>query len=341
MSQRRKKREMPNLRKDLISGQWVVIAPRRSERPHLAAQEHTHSRQADEDAICPFCPGNENELLSIITHYSTPGAPGWSVRVVPNKFATFTGTAEIPAPLPEDSEAPTFGFSEVIIESPRHDADLTTMSEDEFFGVMHMYRERFDALIKEKGIAHVTLFRNYGPLSGASLGHPHSQLVATGIYPPRVSLQRNRARDHFAKYSRCIMCDELASELDAGLRIIEKTDTFVALVPYAAQYSSEIWIIPARHQAGFDEITEAEMHDFGHMLRRSLQRLRAVLGDVSYNFVVDTTGHHGRAEPYLHWRLRIAPKLVHWGGFELGTGMAVNPSSPEADAAALRSAGIS
>lgn len=229
----------------------------------------------------------------------------------------------------------------MIIETPRHDADLTALNDEDLLTLMQAYRERFAALMSQEAIRRVILFQNSGPLSGASLAHPHSQIVAMRIDPPMMTALENRARNYFAEYTSCILCDEVKRERDASIRIVEAGDAFTVLVPFAAQYPSEVWIIPVRHQARFDEIADPELESFGLTLRRSLRRLHAVYGAISHNFIIDTAGAGDAGAPHLHWRLRLVPKLTHWGGFELGTHLPINPSIPERDAAALRSAKLS
>ncbi len=329
---------MHELRKDRISGQWVVIAPGRKDRPQQFASHGVRELPDDGPEACPFCPGNEHELPGIIAEYRSADSLGWQVRVVPNKYAAFSPDAETPDGELGRQSRTAFGFSEVIIDSSRHDANLTTLNDQELLTLMQAYRERFAALISEDAIQRVILFRNSGPLSGASLAHPHSQIVAIGINPPMINALETRARSYFEEHSSCILCDEIEREREEALRIVEASDDFIVIVLFSAEYLSVIWSFPARHQARFDEISDSELESFGLALRRSLMRLHAVHGVVSYNFVVDSAGASDKGAPHLHWRLRIAPKLTHWGGFELGISLPVIPSAPETDAAALRSA---
>ena len=331
---------MRELRQDRITGQWVVIAPGRGDRPQQFASYGMHGSPDGDDGsqTCPFCPGNEHELPGIIAEYRAPDSAGWQVRVVPNKYAAFSLDARTTDKKPGHQSQSALGFSEVIIDTPRHDAKLTTLNNHDLLTLMQAYRERFDALMSEEAIQRVILFRNSGPLSGASLAHPHSQIVAIGVDPPMLTALENRAREYFEEHSHCLLCDEIKGERDKALRIVETSDDFTVIVPFAPQYPSEIWIIPTRHQARFDEISDRELECFGRTLRRSLMRLYTVYGAISYNFVIDSAGKTDKGTPYLHWRLRIAPKLTHWGGFELGANLPVIPSAPETDAAALRSA---
>lgn len=329
---------MSELRQNNITGAWVVIAPRRGERPHDVAHDAMHA--SDDGASCPFCPGYEDQLTEILAEYPSEVAPGWSVRVISNLYPAFRPNESVHHLSDGKYVAqPAFGYQEVIIESPRHDADLATLSDAELTVLMRAYHDRFKFLISLDGIETVTLFRNHGAAGGASLSHPHSQIIATGLRPPRLQALDNRAGDHFERTGNCSLCDEMKAELAVGLRIVEACDAFVTFVPFAAQHPFEMWIVPLKHQSRFDAMNEAEVEQFGLALRGALRRLRLHRGDVAYHFAVDCAGRSDSASPHLHWQLRIAPRIAPWGGFELGTGIVINPVSPEQAAMHLRKVG--
>lgn len=334
---------MSELRQDRMTGAWVIVAPERGLRPRDAVPLRSGAEAVPPfDPACPFCPGNEAKLPGVLVETRSAQPPGWRLRVVPNKYAVAR-----PEITPADENEgphrilPVHGYSEVIVEAPRHDADLVSMSTDDIVALVAAYRRRFSELIARPGIAAVMLFRNRGEASGASLLHPHSQLIALGMIPPRIRAMAVSMREAWERTGRCATCAELAFELAANERIIEETETFVALAPFAAALPFEMWLVPRRHQASFIQLSDAEAADLGILLRRSLRRLKSAQHDPPYNFVVesfdamDATGH------FAHWRLRIAPSLATWGGFELGTGIPINPSSPELDARVLRETAIS
>ena len=182
------------------------------------------------------------------------------------------------------------------------------------------------------------LFRNHGSKGGASQVHPHAQIVATGFVPALVHQVSEWGGAYHAEHGRCPTCDELAWERERKVRMIEDAPDFLVLVPFAAEHPFETWIVPKRHEASFVRMTGDRLTQFGHVLRRTLERLRIVKDDPAYNFVIDSADRGHLQSPGVHWRLRIAPDLATWGGFELGAGMAINPSRPEDDAALLRAA---
>jgi UDPglucose--hexose-1-phosphate uridylyltransferase len=331
---------MSELRQDRTTGRWVIIAPRRGTRPggKLETQRRAHD-VAHDRASCPFCPGHEAELPGIVAETPAAGAPGWSVRVVPNKFPALQPQATLEAPSSDDHRTRAGrGIHEVVIESPRHDADLASMTAPERLAVVSMYRQRSRELLAQDGIETVVLFRNRGSRAGASQDHPHAQIVALDLVPPRLTALIETGLRHFQREGRCATCAELDVDRHDGRRVVEDSAHFVALVAFAAEHPFELWIVPKRHRASFTDIDDGELGDLGEILGRSLRRLSAALNDPSYRLVVDSAPKSGIAAPHLHWRLRIVPETVAWGGFELGAEMAINPSRPEDDAAALRAA---
>ncbi len=266
-----------------------------------------------------------------------PAQPAWSVRVVPNKFPAVQPDLKTIA---EDAGRHRlqdgYGFHEVIIESPRHDADLVAMSDAEIEVVVSVYSERSRQLLYRPGIEAVVLFRNHGRRGGASLQHPHAQAVALALLPPTLAQLARWGHGYHHEHGRCPTCDEIGTERTLKKRIIEETQNFLVFVPFAAEHPFETWIAPIEHQASFLSMRDLQRIEFAHLLRRTLNRLRRARDDPPYNFVIDSAARSQVQSTYLHWRLRIAPDLATSGGFELGSGMAINPSSPERDAAVLR-----
>lgn len=332
---------MSELRQDRATGALVIIAPQRRRRPTDSAAAGRRSESLPRfEPTCPFCPGHEAELPGIIAEAAADSSPGWSVRVVPNKFPALLPANPAPPAHPRHHMRAGRGLHEVVIESPRHNADLAAMTTAERQAVVAMYRQRCAALLGEAWIETVVLFRNHGAAGGATLAHPHAQIIALGLVPPRLTAISEAGLNYFRKEGRCATCDELEVELAQRERIVDQNAHFLATVPYAAEHPFELWLVPKRHHASFTEAGDAELHDFSDLLGRSLQRIEAALQHPSYNFVIDSAPKSEIAAPHLHWRLRIVPETVTWGGFELGTGLPINPSIPEDDAAVLRAVAL-
>jgi UDPglucose--hexose-1-phosphate uridylyltransferase len=330
---------MSEFRQDRTSGHWVIVAPQRSRRPQMHRPKEEARKRPRFDPTCPFCPGNEAELPGIITETAADDAPGWRVRIVPNKFPAVL--ADPPPIVFTDHRArPGDGAHEVIIESPWHDADPGTMPVSDLAALVGVYRERSRVLLGRDDIEAAVLFRNYGRPAGASLAHAHAQIIALPMVPARVAGIGEWAKRYHREHGRCPMCEELAIERKTAERIIDENETFTALVPFAAEHPCEVWVVPKRHQASFTALSDEDLPAVAGMLGRTLARLRIALDDPPYNFVVDSAPKGDLAAPYWHWRLRIVPDIATWGGFELGSGLPINPSRPEDDARLLRAASV-
>lgn len=333
---------MSEFRQDRTTGAWAIIAPERGLRPQASSLgAHGPEPPHEFDADCPFCPGNEAKLPGILAETPSHSPPGWQVRVVPNKYPVARSSAPPTRQMiGHQITIPCHGHHEVIIESPRHNANPSSFSDEHIFNLVSLYHQRFSELSSRSGIETVVLFRNQGIAGGASLDHPHSQIIALGMTPPRLRSLADWMGRCWQETGRCVTCDELDLECAHGQRVVENTQTFLAIVPFAASVPFEIWIIPKRHQASLVDINRVECADFGWILRDALRRLRSACGDPPYNFAVESFDFLDRDAAHAHWRLRIAPDLVTWGGFELATGVPINPSSPEADADLLRKAAL-
>jgi UDPglucose--hexose-1-phosphate uridylyltransferase len=239
---------MPELRKDPVVGRWVIISTERARRPSDFVAEATPPRTG----LCPFCAGNEEQTPPEILAGRAPNlaadGPGWTYRVVPNKYPALRIEGDLEA-VGEGlfDRMNGVGAHEVIIETPAHHASLATMSVDEVTDVLRAYRERVLDLKKDPRFAYVLVFKNHGEAAGASLEHPHSQLIATPIIPIMVREELEGAADYYARKERCVWCDILRQERRAQRRLIAERGGFVALAPYAPRFPCETWIIPARH----------------------------------------------------------------------------------------------
>lgn len=330
---------MSELRQDRTSGRWVIIAPQRGRRPGSHDGRVRSVTPPRFDPGCPFCPGHEAELPGILAETPDQNAPGWRVRVVPNKYPALEAHAPAPADTGHTAQS-GYGFHEVVIESPRHDVDLSTMSADARLAAVTAYRDRSRVLLQQPGIEAAVVFRNHGARAGASLMHPHAQIIALGPVPPRLAAMTAWSRAYLRDHGRCPTCEELEIESRDGTRVVDENDLYLVLVPFAAEHPFETWIVPRHHQSSFTDLGDDDLAAFGEMLVSSLRRLNGALRNPSFKFVIESASKGDVGMPYFHWRLRLTPEVTTWGGFELGTAMAINPSSPEQNAATMRAAGL-
>jgi UDPglucose--hexose-1-phosphate uridylyltransferase len=330
---------MPELRKDPVVGRWVIIATERARRPTDFGQEPVRLRNAS----CVFCEGHEDktppEILAGRPSGSRQDGPGWSYRVVANKFPALRIEGDL-EPTGEGlfDRMNGVGAHEVVIETPEHTSTLATMSVDAVADVMLAYRERLRDLKKDPRFDYVLVFKNHGEAAGASLEHPHSQLIATPIIPIMVTEEVDASLRYFIRKERCVWCDVLRQERRSGRRMIVEADGFSAVAPFAPRFPFETWILPIRHRSAFEECEVDELRALAGVLRTFLRRLNALLNDPPFNFVLHTAPFRDSNLEHFHWHLEVIPKLSRVAGFEWGSGFFINPVPPEDAAAALRQA---
>lgn len=331
---------MPELRKDPITGRWVIISTERGKRPSDFVRE---SVQMKGGSFCPFCPGNETRTPPEILAYGRNGSgkdtPGWTVRVVPNKFPALG----IEGNLDRQGEGlfdrmNGIGAHEVIIETPDHQSTLATLSDKSIEEVLWAYRDRVLDLKNDKRFRYILLFKNHGEAAGASLEHTHSQLIALPIVPKRVREEVDSSKRYFETKERCIFCDVIRQEMETGTRVILGNDQFIALSPYAPRFPFEAWILPRQHSSSFENQPGSVYASLAKLLREFLARLDSVLDCPAYNYVIHTSPIGEEINDHYHWHVEMMPKLTRVAGFEWGTGFYINPTPPEEAARFLREA---
>ncbi len=329
---------MPELRRDATSGRWVIIATDRAARPTDFTRPLEEVQNRDR---CPFCPGREfetpPEIVALRPDGSPPNTPGWEVRVVPNKYPALRiegVLAPTGAPLFEHMDG--VGAHEVIIETPEHDTHLGLMSPEWVAKVLWVYRERYLDLDRDPRFRYALLFRNHGRSAGASLSHPHSQLIALPVVPRQAEEELEVARGYFADHARCLYCDLLSSERQSGERLVYENEGFLVYEPFASRFPYETWVVPKRHAASFGELTDDELHAAADALRTALAKLHQLLANPPYNFIVHSAPYDAGPGHFYHWHIEIIPRLTQVAGFEWGTGFYINVVPPEEAARQLR-----
>lgn len=325
------------IRHNPLTGQWVIYSKARGQRPHdFNSQAGDEAEAPEHSDSCPFCPGNEPALGEVVMELPGDGPHGWATRVIPNKFPALR-----PSLSPSRRNSGLYlwldghGRHEVIIESPRHNADIALMSPAEVEAIIETYLLRYHAYNRKHDGMYVVIFRNHGPRAGTSLLHPHSQAIVTPVVPRQVRYTNHEALDYYDRMGKCLMCDILAQEIEDGSRIIAQNEDFICHAPYAAETPFELIIAPKGHHADFGATTPEQGASLAAILRQVLGLLRGRLGNPSYNYVIMTPPRFRRHEPALHWYLRIRPRLTTRAGFEIGSGMSINPRLPEEDVAYL------
>jgi UDPglucose--hexose-1-phosphate uridylyltransferase len=331
---------MTQLRQNLATKEWVIIATERARRPDdFIHSGHGPAHDVPElDAHCPFCPGNEEDELEALR---LPETGPWEVRIVRNLYPAvapegmlvrdFAGVAR---------EMSGIGYHEILVESRLHNETLALMTPAAVTSVFRALVERGREIAQDRRIEMIVIFKNHGHSAGASLLHPHTQIVALPIVPNDVRVRADEARRYYDQQGQCVFCDVLGHELASQTRIVCETDHFVALVPYAAAGPFNTWIMPRRHTASFFGITEVELEDLGGIVQTMLRKLYEGLYNPDYNFVVRTAPTRDGGVDYLHWYITLVPRLAQAAGFELGSGIFINVTLPEACAEFLRKTGV-
>ena len=328
---------MPELRKDPIVGRWVIISTERGKRPSDFPMEN---RRRDAK-LCPFCPTNESstppEIMAFRDNGSKPNSPGWTLRVIPNKFPALRIEGDINREgMGIFDKMNGIGAHEVIIETPDHQKDMADLDQRQMENVIWAYRERIVDLKRDPRFRHIMIFKNQGEAAGASLEHSHSQLIATPIVPIRIHNELEGAKKYLEYKERCIYCDMVRQESNDAVRVVSRNNNFVAFEPFASRFPFETWILPQKHGAAFENISPEQVTAFADILKDTLSRLSLALNNPAYNFVLHSSPVELR-QPYdYHWHLELMPKLTKVAGFEWGTGFYINPTIPEDAAQYLR-----
>ena len=338
---------MQEMRKDPVTGRWVIIAPGRARRPtdfsRQAFPRETFLRESSQinDGSCPFCEGHESEtppeIFALRPATSPKDSPGWTVRVVANKFPALSPEGNLDRKTDGMLESMDgVGAHEVIIESPDHSQTLATMSEEQIGRVFRTFRDRMLDLKRDKRFQYILIFKNQGPGAGATLQHPHSQLVALPVVPRQVIEELRGAENYFKLKEHCIFCDTLQQELASGIRVIDQNEDFVTLAPYASRFPFEACILPRRHQPAFESAPPALYESLARPVKTLMAKFDIALKHPAFNLVIHTAPLDESHNDYYHWHIEIMPKLSKIGGFELGTGFYINPMPPEEAARVLR-----
>lgn len=282
---------------------------------------------------------------------SKPNGPGWTIRVIPNKFPALT----IESPRERYGKGiydvvSGFGAHEVIVETPSDQEQMPDFTVDHLRDVFNVYKNRLTDLKRDERFRYIMIFKNYGSEAGASLYHSHSQIIAIPVTPSLVAVELASVRDYFHLKERCMMCDIIHQELEDGERIVLNDEHFVVFAPFGSSFPFELRIAPKRHSHDFSAISEEHLYNFSTVVKNVLIRIRKVLNDPPYNFILHTAPPEAArvGKPYYwssisedyHWYLELIPRMTMIAGFEWGTGFQINPTSPEDAARFLREAEV-
>lgn len=330
---------MPELRKDPVSGRWVIISIERGKRPSdFAVRAH-----AKKGGFCAFCTGNEHttppEILAFRPDGSRPNTPGWTLRVVPNKFPALRVEGEVNRVGDGIFDKMNgIGAHEVIIESPDHNLTLSTMPLKSVEDALLAFHYRIADLKKDRRFKYVLVFKNEGEVAGATLEHTHSQLIALPIVPRLVEEEIEHARHYYDYKERCIYCDIIHQEIKSGERVISENQDYISLAPFAPRSPFETLILPKSHESSF--MPNGKLNLLAQILQKTFRQIDKALDYPPYNMLLHTSPFREETNDYYHWHIEIKPKLTSTAGFEWGSGFYINPTPPEEAAKFMREAKI-
>jgi UDPglucose--hexose-1-phosphate uridylyltransferase len=330
---------MSELRRDPIVGRWIIVD---TDHPHKPEDFEYEQHIPKGAGTCPFCYGNESmtppEIESFRDPSTGPNTPGWQVRVVANKFPALQIEGDLDrSGIGVYDKSNGVGAHEVLIETPYHFKDIPELLNSEVENFIHMYCRRATDLRKDKRFKYIMFFRNFGQAAGASLEHPHTQIIALPMVPKNVAEEIKGAENYFEFRERCLYCDMIRQELQEKERVIFENKHFVSFCPFVSRFPFEIWITPKKHNGYFCHITPEEVPSLASILKDTIASVKKVFVNLSYNYIIHSSpvnGEHG--VDYYHWHIEFMPKLMRVAGFEWGTGFYLDPTPPELAAKYLK-----
>lgn len=327
---------MSEFRQNPLNHSWVLMAPIRAKKPEDFKTYSVMAGMPEEDPNCVFCPGKEHLNTEL---FRAPQGKDWQVRVIENKFHALEHTS---AYRKKDfySARSGYGNHEVLI-TRKHNELLALQSATTIELSFKTLSERAAFLYRDEKIAYVQIFHNHGRDAGASLVHPHYQLLSLPFVPPHIHEELTGAYHYYHNNDHCIYCDIMEEERTVGERLVYESERFVVVCAYASRKPFETWILPKNHASRFEDADEKTLQEMSIVLKWVLERLYIKLSDPPVNFYVHTmpgvhTKHSTYEEESFHWHLTVFPRLTIWGGFEYSAGIPINPILPEETAKFLR-----
>lgn len=328
------------LRQDLVTGDWVVIATGRGKRPNdFKSKEKEGQIDRDSEESCLFCDpvksGQEEDVLI----YKT-SEDDWTLRVFPNKYPAFSQPNG--GKINHQEEGPYFwmdgvGYHEVVVFRD-HNAQIGQMDPLMVAEILDAYQSRYLELMNKKSVRFIEIFHNHGKSAGASIAHPHSQLVAIPVVSPYINLELKGSELYNDSNKTCVYCDMLKWETEHGKRLVFENDDFAVFCPFASRSAFETWVVPKKHSPYFERISDEQKVSGAEALSEALRRTIECLDFPAYNFYLHTSPCDGKDYHFYHWHIEILPKTSIWAGFELSTGIEVSAIKPEDAAGYLRKA---
>jgi len=342
------------LRFDLVSRDWVVVATGRAKRPEMFKRER-RKKERTPKKDCPFC-HIETQLPPVLAYSHGKRFPipkdwtsletssknrkatqifkkflmEWTTIVIPNKYPAFV----LDTKLRERMEGELYkivdaiGFHEVVVTRD-HDKHLALFSVAQVKEVIDVYQTRYLELMRNPFVNYIFIFHNHGREAGASIYHPHSQLITTPLIDTDLQKALFNAKRYLKKYRSCIYCQMNNWEQKSKKRIVFENKDFLVVCPFASKVAFQMIISPKKHLSNFERIEESQKWELAEAFQKALFKLHKALGNPAYNFYLHSAPCDGKEYPFYHWHWTILPKTAIYAGFELGAQMEISTIEPE------------
>ncbi len=326
---------MSEFRKDIVSGDWIVMAPERNSRPHNF-KDAAKKRVASPVRDCPFEQPQKTGNWPPVRRWPEKGE--WQMMLIPNKYPALRHAQACSSEVADDMyrRREGCGWHDLLVTRD-HEKDFPRLRPLLAEKLFNLFQDRYRDALRDKCLKYVSVFANWGPGAGASLFHPHYQLLALPIIPPHVNHALVGSERYFRKHGRCVHCDIIRLEKRRGAGVIFENKHAVALAPFASRQPYSVQIFPKQHASHFEDASPPVIKDVTTLLQKILLRMGARLGDPDYNFFIHSAPlRSARKSFHYHWHVEVVPKISHPAGFELSTGIDINVVLPEQTAKLLR-----
>jgi UDPglucose--hexose-1-phosphate uridylyltransferase len=317
---------MSEIRTSLFSGQSVIIAKDRLKRPMKSEKTNYEIEINEYEEDCPFCMGNEDQTTQETFRIEEDNK--WVVRSCYNMFPIITPDYELSKKHEFFINSDGCGVHEVLVDTYRHNGHFFNMSTHEFELLFTMYKDRYCDLIDDEDIKYISLFKNFLRNSGASMAHPHSQIISLPIIPKDVLEEVNNCKIYFEENNKTLHESVIEYERRANKRIIHESENFIVLAPFASIYSGEISIINKSNEK-FENISSENIKEISLIFKNLFDKMNVVYGVIPFNIYLHSHPNYDDCEEYYNWHIHIVPRKYNHGGFEIATGVFVNSTSPE------------
>lgn len=337
-----KKKFPSELRSGPISHDWVIIATGRAKRPETFRRE-TKKEFMEDPKTCPFChiEKEKDKILTVFSkgeeiEVSDGKLKDWTTLVVPNKYPALVPSAS----LNEQNVGPYrkmdgVGYHEVVITKD-HKKSMGQFSVEAVKEVIDVYHKRYVELMSKPFIKYISIFHNHGKEAGASIFHPHSQIIASPVIDPDLKRAVLTAKDYYKKHKKIVYCEMNEWERKEKKRVIFENKEFLVVCPFVSKSAFETIVSPKRHLPYFERVTDDEKKYLAEAMQVALSKLHRGLNNPPYNFYLHTAPCDGEDYQFYHWHFTILPKTAIMAGFELGTGIEISTIEPEVAAEFLR-----